>query len=296
MKTVLISDRLHEKTNFTNVEINIAEYLLENQDQIKNQSAHYIASQLYTSPSMITRFCQKIGYQGFNDFKEAYLQEIAYLKSHFDTIDPNYPFKYNDKNIVVANKIGSLYHEIIDDTLVLLDHDSLQNAINALKQSQVIYLYSAGVQADLAKTFKDKMLKIGKNVVVETRMNEIFYRALFADKNDLFIIISYSGEVESLLRGVEKLKERNIPIIAITSYGKNSLSKLASHVLYVASKEKLVNNLGSFSMNLATLLLLDILYVNIFNDDFKSHQQQKLTATKGFDLYRKSDNSLIEDD
>lgn len=293
---MLISDRLHEKTNFTNVEINIAEYLLENQDQIKNQSAHYIASQLYTSPSMITRFCQKIGYQGFNDFKEAYLQEIAYLKSHFDTIDPNYPFKYNDKNIVVANKIGSLYHEIIDDTLVLLDHDSLQNAINALKQSQVIYLYSAGVQADLAKTFKDKMLKIGKNVVVETRMNEIFYRALFADKNDLFIIISYSGEVESLLRGVEKLKERNIPIIAITSYGKNSLSKLASHVLYVASKEKLVNNLGSFSMNLATLLLLDILYVNIFNDDFKSHQQQKLTATKGFDLYRKSDNSLIEDD
>lgn len=296
MKTVLISDRLHEKTNFTNVEINIAEYLLENQDHIKNQSAHYIANQLYTSPSMITRFCQKIGYQGFNDFKEAYLQEIAYLKSHFDTIDPNYPFKYNDKNIVVANKIGSLYHEIIDDTLVLLDHDSLQNAINALKQSQVIYLYSAGVQADLAKTFKDKMLKIGKNVVVETRMNEIFYRALFADKNDLFIIISYSGEVESLLRGVEKLKERNIPIIAITSYGKNSLSKLASHVLYVASKEKLVNNLGSFSMNLATLLLLDILYVNIFNDDFKSHQQQKLTATKGFDLYRKSDNSLIEDD
>lgn len=293
---MLISDRLHEKTNFTNVEINIADYLLENQDQIKNQSAHYIANQLYTSPSMITRFCQKIGYQGFNDFKEAYLQEIAYLKSHFDTIDPNYPFKYNDKNIVVANKIGSLYHEIIDDTLVLLDHDSLQNAINALKQSQVIYLYSAGVQADLAKTFKDKMLKIGKNVVVETRMNEIFYRALFADKNDLFIIISYSGEVESLLRGVEKLKERNIPIIAITSYGKNSLSKLASHVLYVASKEKLVNNLGSFSMNLATLLLLDILYVNIFNDDFKSHQQQKLTATKGFDLYRKSDNSLIEDD
>ncbi|MFQ6792547.1 MurR/RpiR family transcriptional regulator [Thomasclavelia sp.] len=293
---MLISDRLHEKTNFTNVEINIAEYLLENQDHIKNQSAHYIANQLYTSPSMITRFCQKIGYQGFNDFKEAYLQEIAYLKSHFDTIDPNYPFKYNDKNIVVANKIGSLYHEIIDDTLVLLDHDSLQNAINALKQSQVIYLYSAGVQADLAKTFKDKMLKIGKNVVVETRMNEIFYRALFADKNDLFIIISYSGEVESLLRGVEKLKERNIPIIAITSYGKNSLSKLASHVLYVASKEKLVNNLGSFSMNLATLLLLDILYVNIFNDDFKSHQQQKLTATKGFDLYRKSDNSLIEDD
>ena len=293
---MLISDRLHEKTNFTNVEINIAEYLLENQDHIKNQSAHYIANQLYTSPSMITRFCQKIGYQGFNDFKEAYLQEIAYLKSHFDTIDPNYPFKYNDKNIVVANNIGSLYHEIIDDTLVLLDHDSLQNAINALKQSQVIYLYSAGVQADLAKTFKDKMLKIGKHVVVETRMNEIFYRALFADKNDLFIIISYSGEVESLLRGVEKLKERNIPIIAITSYGKNSLSKLASHVLYVASKEKLVNNLGSFSMNLATLLLLDILYVNIFNDDFKSHPQQKLTATKGFDLYRKSDNSLIEDD
>lgn len=75
------------------------------------------------------------------------------------------------------------------------------------------------------------MLKIGRLVTIETRANAAFYRASHADPaRSLFILFSYSGETEQLLRVARKLNERTVPLIAITSFGGNSLSALADIV------------------------------------------------------------------
>lgn len=291
---MMIIDDLRIQEDMTPVEKKIADYFIEQEVNIQNQSAHTIAKKLYTHPSTVTRFCQKLGYQGYNDFQKCYVNEILYQQTHFLEIDPNYPFGFQDKNITVANKIGQLYHEIVDDTLSLVQHDELQRIINTIAKSEIIYVYSAGVQASLAQTFKDKMIKIGKNVVVEQYMNELFYRASFCQKNSLFIIISYTGEIEAELRGVKKLKERKIPILAMTTYGHNTLSELADYVMHVSTREKMIENLGDFSMNLSTLLLLDILYVNTFNIHFDEHYDNKIKASKEFELHRKSKNLMIK--
>lgn len=293
---MLIQNVLKKKEQFSYVESLIADYILVQQDDLANQSARFIAKQINTAPSTVIRLCQKIGYEGFNDFKQAFLQEIDYLSSHFDEINPNYPFDYNDKNIVVANKMGQLYHEIINDTLSLIDHDILQSSINILNKSKTIYVCSSGVQSDLAKTFKDKMLKIGKNVIVESKMDEAFYMASFCECDSVFLMISYSGETEQMLRIAKKLTERKIPVIGITTYGGNSLSNLANYTLAVSTREKLISNLGSFSMNLSTLFLLDILYMNIFNDNFQTNFNNKTNSSKEFEKFRKSNNPMLKDE
>lgn len=293
---MLITESLKNQEYFTAIECTIADYILLQKDKLESQSAHYIATQLFTVPSTITRFCQKIGFSGFNEFKKAYLSELSYLTSHFHTINPNYPFDFQDENLVIAHKIGQLYHEIIGDTLKLLKKEDLEKAIDLLKKANTIYICSAGVQSDLAETFKDKMLNIGKNVVVEHKIDECFYRAAFCQEQSLFIIISYSGETETILRVAKKLKERHIPMIAITTLGDNTLSKLTHVNLFVSTREKLIKNLGNFSMNQSSLLLLDILYVTIFNDDFQNNYQNKITSSKGFEQHRTSYNPMIKDD
>lgn len=292
---VLIQNILKEKDQFSYVEGLVADYILMQQNDLANQSARFIAKQINTAPSTVIRLCQKIGYEGFNDFKQAFLREIEYLSSHFDEINPNYPFDYNDKNVVVANKMGQLYHEIINDTLSLIDHDILQASINILKKAKTIYVCSSGVQIDIAKTFKDKMLKIGKNVIVESKIDEAFYMASFCESDSVFLMISYSGETENTIKIAKKLIERNIPMIAITTYGGNSLSKLANYTLAVSTREKLISNLGSFSMNLSTLFLLDILYMNIFNDNFQTNFNNKTNSSKEFEKFRKSNNPMLKD-
>ena len=72
-------------------------------------------------PSTVVRFCQRFGFAGYDDFRAQFLAEMRYIVSHFDHVDPNYPFSFGERRDVVAHKIGALYQEIVDDTLGLLD-------------------------------------------------------------------------------------------------------------------------------------------------------------------------------
>lgn len=292
---MLIQDIIQDPKQFTAVEKCIIVYVLEHREKINKQSARYMAKQIGTNPSSIVRFCQKLGYQGFEDFKEAYIKEIDYMSSHFQEIDPNFPFTSKDKNIILANKMGVLYHETIDDILSLLTHDDLQCAIQYINKAENIYLYGAGVQNEIAHNFKNKLLKIGKNINIETSNEEAFYRASYVKKDSLFILLSYSGETKSVLKLARCLNERKVPLLALTSYGGNTLSSLASHVLYLSSREKLILNVGSFATSISTMFLLDILYAAIFNEDYKTNYTNKNAVLTSFETYRISSNPNLND-
>lgn len=125
---MLILDKLNNQSHYTELEKTIANYFINIGRDIVKKSSRMIAKELFVSPSTISRFCQSLDYQGFNDFKEAYIEEIKYLESNFNQIDPNYPFTYKDRDIVLANKIATLYHETINDTLSLINQDQLHQA------------------------------------------------------------------------------------------------------------------------------------------------------------------------
>lgn len=293
---MLIREKLQLKTNFSANESYLADYLLNNEQILKDLSARFIASETYTSAASVIRLCKKLGYSGFNDFKNDYLKELKYRESNFNNIDANYPFTYKDRNIVVANKIGSLYKETIDDTLSLLNNESLVVATKILKKAQIIYVCSSGVQSELASVFRDKMTKIGKTVVIDPKLDDMFYSACYANTNCCFLMISYSGETEIMLRVAKKVSENKIPAIAITSFGKNSLSSLIDCCINLSTREKLISNLGSFSINISAMFLLDILYSNCFNLNYSENIKNKISYSFEFEKYRDSENPILHDE
>lgn len=89
------------------------------------------------------------------------MKELAYLRSHFQTVDANYPFESKDSPLRVANKLSALYKEIIDDTLTLITAEQLYQVLQVLKRCRTIHVMSAGAHAHLAYPFQEKMIKIG---------------------------------------------------------------------------------------------------------------------------------------
>src|SRR5699024_3682405 len=110
-----------------------------------------------------------------------------------------------------------------------------------------------------------------------------------------FILISYSGQTKGTLRLANYLNKELIPFIALTSFGDNPLSDLASVTLHLSSREKLINNLGNFSSVLSAMYLLDILYGCIFGTDYQKHYTQKVSIAKKYERYRYSNNPLLSD-
>lgn len=280
---------LQNHEHMTELEKNIANYILA--QDISNVSSRMLASKLYTSPSKIIRFFQKIGFKGYTDFKEQYINEI--MNKNYE-IDYNYPFTPNDKTTQLANRLSQLYHQHLHETLQAIDHDSLNKALKLMLSAKEIVIISSGTQASLAKSFQEKMLKIGANVTIESQLDLAYYRICYA-KNTLYIIISYSGQTPQTLKLANKIKERHLPIIALTTKGIHPLYQLANVCLYLSTHESLIQNVGNFGTNISTLFLLDLLYAQYFNQDYHNNISKRFDSSSSFQTMRKATHPSIKD-
>ena len=61
--------KLEIAENFSESEKSIAQYILQNSEEVLNLSTIELAKKTYTSPATITRLCQKLDFKGYNDFK-----------------------------------------------------------------------------------------------------------------------------------------------------------------------------------------------------------------------------------
>lgn len=292
---MLIADYLKKQDSMTEIEQSISHFFLDHEQEIETITARKIADELYIAPSTIVRFCQKLGYTGYGDFRKQYLEEIHYLNAHFKEFNPNFPFKETDSDWHIANNIGHLYKETVSDTLELIGYRTLEKAASLLNKSKDIYIYSEGDLIEPAYSFKNKMTRLGKKVQVLERSDLAYVIAAQREEKVSFVLISYSGETKQTLRTAEYLYQEGIPFIALTSFGENTLSKLATITLYLSSREKLVNNLGNFSSLLSTMYLLDVLYGCVLGSDYQKNYHRKIEIARNYEQYRHSDNPLLSD-
>ncbi|MDQ0221680.1 DNA-binding MurR/RpiR family transcriptional regulator [Streptococcus moroccensis] len=147
----------------------------------------------------------------------------------------------------------------------------------------------------MAETFKNRMVKLGKPVTIERRLDNLFFTALQATDTTCFILISYSGETESILKVAEVLKKRQLPTIVLTSFGDNTLSQLFEVVIRLSTRERLIENLGNFSSLISISFILDSLYASYFQRDYDKHYNQKVMMSRAFEQKRKSSNPLLKE-
>ena len=291
----MIVEQLRGQAGFSPIERTIADHFLAAGETLREQSARSIAAKLYTAPSTVSRLCKRLGYSGYNDFRDAYLDELRYLSSAFTTIDANQPFRRSDDTRTIAAKMGALYRETVDDTLQLTEGDALEQAVALVAGARNVFVYSAGPQSWLAEDFVDKMARIGRRVIVTHKDDTAYFFSARGQVDEAFIVLSYSGETSGALRIAERAKAAGAPVIALTSFGRNSLSELADVTLHVSTREKLVEKVGCFGMNISTMLLLDIIYSCVLALDYDRNVIDRVRLTRSYEIYRDSANPILHD-
>ena len=292
---MLIIDKLTQCKDFSRGEELIAEFIIQAGESLKDYSARGIAKETYTSPATVLNLCKKVGINGFNNFKTEYLKELEYISRNFGEIDANMPFKEGDTVSVIANKLGVLYEETVKDTLSLLHYDMLKRAVQMIAESAGIHIYSYGTALNIAESFKEKMLKVGKNVYITNNLNYQRYEINCLSPGDSVLLISYSGETKSIIDMAKTCIRHKVPFITMTSYGENTLSSLCQINLYISTRESLTHNIANFNSNLSINFLLDILYSSYFAMNYKKNYEYKLSVTRKSESGRSSTNPILKD-
>lgn len=293
---MLIKENLKELKTLSVSEQNVANNILSLGVEIKDMSIRELAKIAYSSTSAVTRLCNKLGFKGYKDFKEAFLDEEKYLNGYFSKVDANVPFNKDDNLARVCNSVVHLYEETSNDTLSLIDYQMLIYATTLLFKAKNIHVICIGVGLEFAKVFADRMMRIGKKVIISDNPNFQYYYAYHACKDDCFIIVSYTGTTQRTKLYFEKIVSSPASSILITSVGENSLSKRADVTLRMTTREKLYSNIGSFSSSVSIMLIFDLLYSAVFHKDYEQNFNLKKQISKDYEPYRVSSNEVMNEE
>lgn len=88
-------------------------------------------------------------------------------------------------------------------------------------------------------------------------------------------------------------KRSGTPILALTSFGENSLTCYADCKLTLSTKESIYQNLGDYASHLSMTLLLDILYSEYFRQNYQKNYTYKLERARELEQHRTSTNPIL---
>jgi DNA-binding MurR/RpiR family transcriptional regulator len=246
---------------FTKTEEELAHYILQRPEEVSQLTISQIAKKLHISPATITRFCQKLAFSGFNEFRHE-LKRFVDLR--------NTP--KNMKNIKQVDYFAKLYQDhlgIIDNTFHITTYDNIQKAVSFLTKANKIHVYGIGSSGIAAQEFKSKFFRIGLTVEAITDPHQSMMDAALSNENSVVIGISISGTTKEVISAVKIAKKQGACILVFTGDKNSALSQLGDLTLLVTSKNSM--HMGqNISPLLPLLLLFDLLYTELVAKDYKN--------------------------
>ncbi len=213
---------------------------------MRHISIHDLAKKCCVSSTTIVRFAQKLGFDGFSDLKSLIKQEYPANEVHSQDILPALENFYSK---VWANLMKRNY----------------ENASRLVHEANRVFAFASGyVQSNVVRELK-RLFFYDNIFIYDIGGRDEFYSILkTANKDDLFIFVSLSGESHHVTEFSLQLQLKGIPLISITTLHENTLASRSTENLYIFSEEFKINSPEQipFKSMFTYFLLIEIWYVN----------------------------------
>jgi len=255
------------KESLTPVEKLVAEYILENLEDIPHLSIKNLAQLTKTSDASVLRFCKTMGYTGYRSFIVSISASLGSMeedeKDQYTDIQPG-----DDLSIIISN-ISRNNMKSIEDTLSVIDKNEIARAVQVLRQSKRIAFFGIGASSLIGIDAEQKFSRINKMCHTYADGHSQLTAAILLEKNDVAIFISNSGNTVEILESLEIAKKNGASTIAITKYHKSELADKADIVLSISTPEVTIRS-GAMGSRIAMLTVIDILFAGVASAEYKN--------------------------
>ena len=252
-------------------EVEIAAHILNNPKLVVDCSIHELARLTFSSPSTIVRLCHHTGYSGYKEFRKAVSVTLAKREQNRQHESQDITRSDNLQDII--DKITYKNMISLEETKDLMDVNTLRQCVEMIRKARVIYLFGMGASLCAARDAYLKFLRLNKLCVINEDWHSQLLQAKNATKDDLGLVISYSGATVEVIECMKCLKVNRTPTIAITRCINSPVTELADQKLYTTANESIFRS-GAMSSRISQLNIIDILYTALANDSFDASLEQ----------------------
>lgn len=247
----------------TPTERKIADYIIENESEIRTLTSYEISNKLKIGQSNIIRFSQKLGYKGF--------RELQFDTNNYD----NELYKEvsdNESTESTNDRIVLLYTNLAKATNSINNPNTIDKCIKRIIESKRIVVYGVGNSNLFAEYLSNNLLKMQLNSFSSTNSHIVYTTISGFNEEDLVILISKTGETREIIKIARICKNYNVPILAITRLAKNKLLKYADYTIYTCN-DLSDSRLNATTIRCSQLWVIDMITLNILKTDYNKYRE-----------------------
>ena len=135
----------------------VAEALLENPEAIANFTLSGLAHETGSSDASIVRFCKRMGYSGYTEFKQAFLSA-----ANEESSERPEKIEAQDDMVTILKKVFHSNMQTLTDTLSLVT-PNYEKALNAMANAKSIHFFGVGDAYAVCQLTDTKISRMGIN-------------------------------------------------------------------------------------------------------------------------------------
>jgi DNA-binding MurR/RpiR family transcriptional regulator len=183
-----------EKQSLTSAELNVIDWINENEEKIPDMSINEIADASFTSPATVSRAIRKCGFSGIAEMKYKISSQMNYIVE------------------------GKIVNEIFEKSMIL-------RVIRYIRFSEKIYILARGTTALIARDFEFQLQLLGYNAFVLSDSQIMRNSKKLFKENDIVMIFTLKNSTPELEMSAKFAKEVGATVITCCCIQGTSLEK-----------------------------------------------------------------------
>lgn len=216
-----------------------------------------IAEGAGVSVATVNRLCQKVGCEGFKDFRITLAQSVAVSLQYLDADGEDEP-----PHDQLVTKVFSALIDTLKLVRNQLEQSDLEAAVLALSNAnRIVFFGVGGGSANIAQEGANRFFRLG--IPSEAHSDGYFQRMLASTlkKGDVLFAISASGSPKELLDSVKAAHQYGATTICLTKSG-SPLTELCKHSMGIEVPED-QDIFKPTASRLAYMAIIDVLAMGV---------------------------------
>lgn len=244
-------------SSLTKSEAIVAKYVIKHSNDIIYLSITELAEKASIGETTVLRFCRKLGFRGFQDFKLSVAQDLVQPVNqlHEEVVE-------SDDAATLVNKIISSLGKGMEETRELLDPKKLGQAIQMIVEAKRIHFYGVGSSGLTAIEAGHSFTRIGKSCDATQDTHFQAMSASLLSSVDVAVGFSISGSTKDTIENLKIARGMGAKIICVTHNARSPITKISDVELLMAARENPLQG-SSLSARISQLAIVDILCTGV---------------------------------
>ena len=240
-----------KKNLLTKNELKACEAILDDLLLVQELSFTDLSERLGSTKASILRFCKKVGYSGYNEFK---FECIRYVNSLNNISEEKASGDLTD-----IRKVSNIYSSVMELMEKVIDEKELIKLINNIKKARRIRLVGMLNSSIPCVQMRYAFLMFGIEMSIVSSTEELKAIDLSVNKDDLTIIFSVSAKSDSVQKAFEITKNSGANISLITMNSNSKYRDVMDSFIVLPSvsnlkNQSLLNSVPIFSVFVQVLI------------------------------------------